>query len=159
MTKLTLKILGWINSRKMVSTSCAIAIVGGFFHNCQSSESKSGFNTVEQKVDSLDFSTTSGRIYLSARQWGIAGNHEQIDIWGSKSSDTITLFTSEVYYRKAGRDSMIVYAAQSSIPARVNNAIGEITVHIIGLNTQNEVLDYSANYRGYGLAKLSALDK
>jgi hypothetical protein len=159
MIKSIQKILAWINLKTIRFLLFVVVFFASLFCGCQSKRSSSGVNTEESMIDSLDFLNSKVKIYLTARAWGIAGNHEEIRIFGKQTLDSINLYTSEVYYKKAANDSLIVYVPQSAIPSDVKENIGEVEVHLISLNTQAEVMDYSSNYSKYGLIRISAINK
>jgi len=159
MIKLTQVILVWISLRTVRFSIFGIAILYSYVLGCRSNKSSQDFDTVECNCDSVFFLNDEVKISLSARAWGIAGNHEQINIFSNVSSDTVKLFTSEAFYRKVGSDSLVVYAPQSAIPTGAKSKIGKVKVHLIGLNTHAEVVDYSTNYNHYGLTRISAINK
>jgi hypothetical protein len=156
MKKSIRKILVWINLNTTNSSLFLTLIVASCFACCQSRKSTSGINTVESTIDSVDFIELNSRIYISARVWGITGNHEQISIYSNSSLDSIKIYTSEGYFKKV-RDTLTIYVPQSAIPAEVKKYIGKVKVHLISLGTQEEVNDYNANYLKYGLTKISAI--
>src|SRR5688572_12745009 len=128
------------------------------FPGCWCNDSGPDLDTLVSNIDSVEFENER-TIYLLAKEWGLAGNHEQLSIYSSNSPDTIIIHTSKAYFKKAGNDSLVVYAPESLIPDDIRSNIGNVKVNLIGLRSYDEIQDYDARYREYGLIKIYALEK
>ncbi len=114
----------------------------------------------------IEFNELGEKIYVSARHWGLAGNHEEIIL----SSDPINkehksyspendyiFYSSEIYYKKEGEDKLMIYVNQSSVsePESFNSPV---VIIIKNLKTSDELKDYEKNYQEYGLTKISVFE-
>lgn len=142
-----------INSK---TTHLFLVLVGILF-SCQSDKLKSGLNSVESKMDTLNFFDSKTKLYVLAKTWGLVGNHEELRIFSDKSADTIRLHTSEAYYKVVGNDSLIIYAPGSTITKQTKTNVDGIKIRLVELETCDDVIDYDRNYHKYGLKKISAL--
>ena len=106
-------------------------------------------------------------VYVRARSWGIAGNHEEIIFSPSPLGENIKYlegrdliyYTSEVYYKKQGKDSLIIYAPASSMPTVSESKFVYIKVRQVELEDNEELKDIANHYREYGLSKVTAFKK
>lgn len=118
---------------------------------------KEDFIPGPEKIEVINLGSDVKPLYLWAKGWGIAGNHEEIvlseinKIKADKSLDYI-FYASEVYYKSDGAGKVIFYAPKSSISEPIKGIPG---VKIISLSTNNELKDYELNYSKYGLNKIS----
>jgi len=113
----------------------------------------------------IEFDELNEKAYFSARVWGITGNHEEIILSTSPISndhkaylkdECFIFYTSEVYYKKKGLDTLLIYAGSSSIADHPKNQSTQIKIIPVALKNYNEVKDYKKNYKEYGLSKISA---
>lgn len=127
-------------------------------------------NSFDTSMDSvinnqvIEFDELNEKAYFSARAWGIAGNHEEIILSTSPISDEhrayskdecFIFYTSEVYYKKKGADTLLIYAGSSSIADPPMNQPTQIKIIPVELKNYDEVKDYKQNYKKYGLSKIS----
>jgi hypothetical protein len=105
---------------------------------------------------SIDLGDKNRSLFLRAKVWGVAGNHEEIVL--SKSNNKIAnkdedyiFFTSEVFY-KIEKDIVILYAPESSISEPTPKIQ---RVRINSLKRADEIRDYNINYKKYGLKRIS----
>lgn len=111
----------------------------------------------------VNFNNTNSNLYFSARAWGLAGNNEEIHLSSSPFTETkqtvkdenYVFYTSELYYKKKGKDTLIVYVGTSAISKPPRNFNTPITIQQIELKNYDEVKDYEKNYKKYGLSKVS----
>lgn len=111
------------------------------------------------------FDNLNETLFLRAMAWGVAGSNNEIIISESlitpidrkseKGSDYI-FYTTELYYKKQGNDTLLVYVEASSIGKDPENYTGKIKIVPIRLKTYDESKEYAENYGKYGLKKLSA---
>jgi hypothetical protein len=145
------------NSKKILLLFLALLTIGAiwFYRHWRQEE------LIPSKEDktSIKLGNTNQLLYLKARIWGVAGNHEEIvlSLSGSnlpnKTNDYI-FYTSEVFYKVEGDSSIIVYAPESSISEPVKKLPN---VKTKGLKTADEIMDYHNNYQKYGLRRMSTL--
>lgn len=113
------------------------------------------------KTEEVVFDDLGERVYLRARSWGIGGNHnevvvstETINPVGRKSEkeSEFIFHTTEVFYKKQGADTLLVYS--SSIGKEPKNYQGRVKIVIKRLETYDENREYEANYEKYGLKRI-----
>jgi hypothetical protein len=115
----------------------------------------------QRNMTSIKLGNTNKLLYLKARGWGIAGNHEEIvlsqsdSILPNKTEDYI-FYTSIVFYKLESDSNVIIYAPKSSISEPVNK-IPNVTIK--GLKTFYEIKDYNTNYQKYGLQRISVYEQ
>ncbi|RZK39761.1 MAG: hypothetical protein EOO90_17445 [Pedobacter sp.] len=113
---------------------------------------------VESKVNMvvIDLGDKNRSLFLRAKVWGVAGNHEEIVLSTSNSklankTEDYIFYTSEIFY-KVEKNTFIVYVPESSISeprAKIQR------VRINSLKTADQVKDYNINYDNYGLKRFS----
>lgn len=110
------------------------------------------------------FKELNESVYIRAIAWGISGNHNEVIISSepikpegrpSEEKDYI-FYTTEIYYKKQGIDTLLVYADGSSIGKEPTIFIKKIKIVPIKISTADEAVDYEKNYKEYGLIKISA---
>lgn len=117
------------------------------------------------KNEEVVFNDLGEKLYLRAMAWGVAGSNNEIIISESpinpadrkseKGSDYI-FYTTELYYKKLGEDTLLVYAEASSIGKEPENYSGKVKIVPVRLKTYDDSKEYAKNYKKYGLNKLSA---
>lgn len=113
----------------------------------------------------VEFPEISKHLYWNARSWGISGNHQEIilslslidpDKWNYMKNKHYVFYTSEIYYKVENPNILIIYAPYSSIGEKPKNqSYKNIEVKIIELKAYKDVLNYSNNFKKYGLIKMS----
>jgi hypothetical protein len=98
-------------------------------------------------------------IYIKTLCYGLAGNNEQIIISENKErlknkKNDYIFYTSEVFYKQKGIDTLEIYVAKSAI-SEPQNSFKNINVMLKGLVTSSDIQDYNMNYKKYGLKKIS----
>src|SRR5690554_6196511 len=93
------------------------------------------------------FDDLNETLFLRAMAWGVAGSNNEIIISESpinpidrkseKGSDYI-FYTTELYYKKQGNDTLLVYVEASSIGKDPENYTGKIKIVPIRLKTYDE---------------------
>lgn len=103
-------------------------------------------------------------IYVSARYWGLTGDHQEIVLSNSpinskhrsySKDESYIFYTSEIFYKIVNDSNVTIYATESSISEPVNK-IPNITLE--GLKTADEIRDYNTNYQKYGLERISVYE-
>lgn len=116
------------------------------------------------KYKSMDFTIElKEKIYISARYWGLTGDHQEIVLSNepikpehrSYSKEEYYIFyTADIFYRTENNNVITIYAPESSVSEPLNR-FTNITVKIVGLKNADEIKDYALNYPKYGLKKIS----
>ncbi len=118
-----------------------------------------GLNGTEKTI-TINLRDEGSPLFLRAKVWGIAGNHEQIVLSQFNNdvpnkTDDYIFYTDEIFY-KVENNTLIVYAAYSSISEPVSKIPNVI---VKALKTGEDILDYSANYQKYGLERIRTYDE
>lgn len=134
-----------------------IAFAIWFYRNWRQEE----FVPSTENMTSIRLGNTNKPLYLKAKIWGIAGNHEEIVLSKSGSSlpnktEDYIFYTSEVFYKVDSDSNVIVYAPESSISEPANKMSNVV---IKGIKTADEIYDYNANHHKYGLQRISVYKK
>lgn len=111
----------------------------------------------------IAFEELNSKVYVQVKSWGVAGNHEEILLSSIpllsnaefSKEDCYVFYASEIYYKKAGADTLIVYTGASEIASVPNKFSSPIKIRQIELKNYDEVREYSRNYKKYGLSKIS----
>lgn len=119
--------------------------------------SKAEILSREEKIETITFANGK-KIYVRAKIWGVAGNHEEIVFsenpitFPDKERDYI-FYTNEIVY-KIENNSLILYACKcdASIPIII---FKDIEIIFKDLKTVDEIRDYNTNYHKYGLERIS----
>jgi hypothetical protein len=118
---------------------------------------KKEFMPENEAINSITLGKVKNPLFLRAKIWGIAGNHEEIILsqsdsrWSDKEKDYI-FYTSEVFFKVEKDSAITLYAPESDISEPL---IGLPNVKIIGMNDADSIKDYNINYKKYGLQRLS----
>jgi hypothetical protein len=106
-------------------------------------------------------------IYIRAKAWGLGGNHQEIILSASpidkerqsvKGKDII-FYTTEIYYKKKGLDTLFIYADASTIGKLPNDIKTSVNIVTVGLKNYVEVKEYEQNYEKYDLKKISVYNE
>lgn len=111
----------------------------------------------------IDFGELNSKLYIKAKSWGIAGNHEEIVLSSSPFGDSekcakdkcFVFYTSEIYYKKEGTDTLLIYVGASAISGIPTNFPSSIKIIQMELKNYDEVKDYEMNYKKYGLSRVT----
>ncbi len=138
-------------------TSFALIVIFAILIICYVSHSIGRLDTFsETKTISVRIGSDSNALYLKAKVYGIAGNHEQIVLSNSKDSipnqnvDYI-FYASEIFY-KVENNIIYIYAPHSSISEPIEK---NPNVVIEELKSYDEIMDYKNHYSSYGLERIS----
>jgi hypothetical protein len=127
-----------------------------FYRNWRKEE----FMPAKENTISINLGNESRPLFLRAKIWGVAGNHEQIILSQSNNNvpnktDDYIFYTTEIFYKVGNDNTVIIYAIESSISEPVNK-IPNVTVK--GLKTADEIRNYNTNYQKYGLKRISVYE-
>lgn len=120
-------------------------------HSTKKLETGSKTETISVRIGS-----DSNELFLKAKIYGIAGDHEQIVL--SKSKDCIpnhkvdyVFYAPEIFYKVV--DTIIyIYAPYSSISEPIEKIPNVV---IKELKSYDEIKDYNNHYSSYGLERIS----
>jgi hypothetical protein len=117
------------------------------------------------EVKRLNYKTLNQQVYLRARTWGLAANHDEITISQypfrpkdrSNRSGDIVLYSDEVFFKLVGGDSLLLYINASAIGkgTKAYSLIGNVKVIIYPVHGYCDTLDIKNNYARIGLERLS----
>lgn len=112
---------------------------------------------LKENIVSIHLEEGSETLYLKAKTWGVAGNHEQIVLSAfrdslARKSDDYIFYTSEIFYKVHDNRAVIIYVAESAVSGP-SNKIPNVTIK--GLKTADEIRDYTINFKKYGLERIS----
>jgi hypothetical protein len=107
------------------------------------------------KYRSVTFQDGGEEVFLSARVWGLTGDHEEVRACSRQFSidvedptnECLILYTDHIYYRWIGKRQLSVYAYTSALPAEYPTRVGDIQLSIHGLEKVSD--EYSLKTRGY----------
>lgn len=135
-----------------------LAFLSCFAVGCNGSDKDVVYDTKIEKTDTISYTEKKALLMITASVSGLVGNHELSVITAPSITDTIRLFTDELFYRKAGTDSLFIFVSSSAIPAEQKDIIlNGVHVKIIPLELADTIQSYRQHYNAYGLRRLSAL--
>lgn len=147
------------NSKKVLLLFLALLIVGviWFYRDWRQEE----FMPAKENMTSIKLGNANRPLYLKAKVWGVAGNHEEIVLSQSNSNlpnkaNDYIFYTPEVFYKVESNSNVIVYAPESLI-SEPEKKIPNVTIR--GLKTADEIKDYNNNYQKYGLERISVYEQ
>lgn len=118
----------------------------------------------KQSESVLDFGEMNQKVKIEARVWGVAGNHEEISIFqiNETDSDSVnvkqTFYTTELFYRKLGQDTLQIFASSSSYKEEVLHTIGNVILDINPIIGYDQVRAFNSKYKEMGLKRISVYD-
>lgn len=146
----------------MIVVFILLVIVGGIFWFVMNTFDIDMKPIVNKKE--IVFKEISEKVYVRAMSWGVAGNHNEIifsnepitpiNRKSEKERDYI-FYTSDLYYKRQGMDTLLIYAESSSIGNSPEVKFNKVKIIAMGIKTYDESLDYERNYKKYGLEKIS----
>ncbi|MGE3384995.1 MAG: hypothetical protein AB7L70_18860 [Pyrinomonadaceae bacterium] len=111
----------------------------------------------------ISFDEIGERVFIRARTWGLAGNHQEIILANEpinnkhgeyfKDRQFIFLDSTELYYKKKGADTLLIYVDYKSDTPE--NLTTNIKIEQIELEGPEQIKEYKMNYERYGLSKVS----
>lgn len=111
----------------------------------------------------IDFESLEEKIYIKARAWGLAGNHEEIILSNEPIKNKhleyfydrqfIFLSVTEIYYKKVNEDTLEVYVSYKSDEPR--DFRSKVKIKQIEFKDLNNALDMKTNPEKYGLTRVS----
>lgn len=134
-----------------IMVTFVIIKIGIVFHAIKRLDTFSKTETISVRIGS-----DSNALYLRAKTYGIAGNHEQIVL--SKSKDNIPnhkvdyiFYSPEIFY-KVENAIIYIYAPSCDISEPIEKIPNVV---IKELKSYDEIKDYNNNYSSYGLERIS----
>ncbi|WP_192350271.1 hypothetical protein [Algoriphagus sp. Y33] len=129
-------------------------------NNEESTNNQEGFP--QEEVTEILTLSNGKRIYVRAKIWGVSSNHEEIVFSETpitipdKDKDYI-FYTNEVFYKING-DTLNIYACDCDT-SEPKVFFDNSKIILNDLKTSSQIRDYSANYKNYGLEKMSIYEE
>ena len=145
------------NSTKLLLSLLVLPLIGGAILSCHNWTAGNALPNDDEKTVLINLGIENSPLFLRARIWGVAGNHEKIVLSKDKianKSDDYIFYTSEIFY-KVQEDTLTLYAPFSSISEPL---IKNKRVIIKELETAEEIKGLDLNYKKYGLTRISGYD-
>jgi len=111
----------------------------------------------------IHFEEVGETMYVRARAWGLAGNHQEIVIANfpitnfeyDRERVVVYLASTELYYKKVGRDTLEIQVdSPADLPRGFSSKV-KIKQVRLDFATQNEARVYADNYKENGFSKVS----
>jgi hypothetical protein len=108
----------------------------------------------------IPFEEVGETIYIRARGWGLAGNHQEIIVSNSpivevepdKEHQVVYLDNTELYFKKVGSDTLEIHAGMlSELPKGFSSNVRINQIKLDPLQART----YAEHYKEYGLSKAS----
>ena len=131
-------------------------IIGGYLYYKWGKES---FMPSNEHIIALNLEKVGKPIYIKARNWGVAGNHEEIVLSMSnknisnKDSDYI-FYSNDVFYKTDSIQTITFFVPESSISEPLIKFTNPLVI-INKLKNADEIEDYVQNYQKYGLKRIT----
>lgn len=143
--------------------SALLILVVFFLKKYYDKINKEEYIPTNEKIVKLELKGNQKKnIFFKIKNWGIAGNHEEIVLSETKNDfkeqqNDYIFYTPEIYY-KIENDHIILRAPESSI---IEPKIGILKKIIIlkPLNSFDEINNFDKNYKSLGFNKISIYDK
>jgi len=137
------------------------------FYNLYSDDKQEMRNELIGNDYVINFEKQGLKIFISAKTWGIAGNHERIMVSLSPfhsheknfENESLIFYTPQIYYKKQGVDSLMIYVASSAVSKKTKDLKSSIKIIKVELDSYDKIKDYELNYKKYGLLKASIYTK
>ncbi len=137
-----------------------LSILGGLYW--VNSETDVAFKP-DVNIQTVKFEEAEEQVYIRGMSWGISGNHNEVmlttepiepEIRQSNEETDYIFYTMELYYKKKGIDTLLIYTPSSSVGDSSPNFSEKIKLVLIELKTFDEIRDYEQNYNDYGLTRV-----
>lgn len=149
---------------QLVLTIFKLILVIIIFEGCNSGNQNNSILEGKENQVIVNFPEIKKNIKIVARVWGIAENHEEISILSNSESNIKvvvaeqTFYTSEIFYKKKDKNTLLVFAPLSSYKDDVMQMIAGVKIEIHSLIHANEIQRYNNNYKKMGLRRVSVYD-
>lgn len=143
-----------------------ILLLGGVLSFVNYVDTKlSGFDP-KKDIHFVSFDSVEEGVYIVAKAWGIGANHNEIYISLNKISEKndcdgvecYLLYATELFYRKASEDTLIVYVAASIVGKELHVSLGGVKIVLNELDSYDDLMDMEKNHESYGLKRVSVYD-
>jgi hypothetical protein len=114
----------------------------------------------EQNDVVISYETIDETIFINKSSWGVSANHNEIHVSSSGLGDEkIIIYSTELYYKKIGQDSLIIFANDSSIPKSIPRLNTFVKIGIKGIQSNKKYENIEFDWKDYGFEKVSVYDK
>ncbi len=143
-----------IKYRYLLSFLFAFSFLGcNSFPKSEIKDSKQKHNDVVINYESIKES-----IYINKNSWGVSANHNEMHISSSLGNEKIQIYSTELYYKKMGLDSLIIFANSSSIPKLIPRLNTSVKIEFKEIQRNKEYENMEFNWRDYGFTRVSVYD-
>ena len=94
-------------------------------------------------------------VNIESRYWGLVGNHEIIQLTSTKECDTVIFYTDQIFYRKTGDDSLVIYVSGSSYSEKQSSLCDNIDLDIHDLKSYDDIREMERTYKSKGLERIT----
>ena len=111
----------------------------------------------------VHFPESNSNIYMSARAWGLTGDHEEVRLCTEQinfcesfeNNECITFSTDKIFYRKENPNSLHIYAVSSRISKDQSKRLGQISIVFDELKNYDQINDLENNHEKRGIAMIA----
>ena len=115
---------------------------------------------VRVNYQTLHFPAIGVTLHMTARTWGITGNHDEVRICDRpvdfNCSGCLVFYSPELFYRKDGTDELVVYVSSSAVPSDQPTRLGSVDVLVHELKTAEQFAKTEMSYEQGGLLRIYA---
>lgn len=116
-------------------------------------------NGSDSIVNKVTISNLKTQINIESKTWGLAGNHEIIQLTSMEKCDTIKFYTDQIFYTTRGNDTLVIYTNSSSYSEKPKSICGNIHLDINDLNSYDEIKELERTYQKMKLKRITIYKK
>ena len=118
------------------------------------------FSPEQINYQTLDFPLSQTKLYMTARSWGITGDHEEVRICDapikfSETGNCLVFYAGELFYKRTAENGLVVYVSASAVPKDQPTRLGTIAVKVRELNFDKNAA-MQRDYEQHGLMRIYA---
>lgn len=129
-----------------------------------------GLVSIFNKLDGLEstriihFDKLKIEFKIQAKTWGLAGNHEEIYVTSSESSetdsqcDTLLFYSDQLFYKAIEPDTLIIYVKYSSFSETTPKLCSKVNIKIVDLKYFDGIKQMENSFHEHGLERISIYD-
>jgi len=108
----------------------------------------------------LDFPLSQTKLYMTARSWGITGDHEEVRICDapikfSETGNCLVFYAGELFYKRTAENGLVVHVTASTVPKDQPTRLGTVEVKVHELDFDRN-LAMQRDYDQHGLMRIYA---
>jgi hypothetical protein len=151
--------------RKLLLIFSFLAIAVAFFIGIQRflKTSNDFHMSIKENSTTILCEESGNKLFIRARAWGLAGNHEEIVVSERKEdglthdNQKLVIYASKIYYKITQDCKLVIYAPNPSFTTQ-KITISNIEISIIGLKNYDEIMEFDKNYKQFGLKRFGIFD-